>query len=118
VTTSAVPVSVVDSGVGRRPPELEVALYFCCIEAVQNAVKHASATHIEVRLDATHDRVRLTVSDDGTGLDPVAVLSAGGLGNLRDRADSVGGELEVRTNDSGGTDVVVSVPVDASAEVA
>ncbi len=118
VTTSAVPVSVVDSGVGRRPPELEVALYFCCIEAVQNAVKHASATHIEVRLDATHDRVRLTVSDDGTGLDPVAVLAAGGLGNLRDRADSVGGELEVRTNDSGGTDVVVSVPVDASAEVA
>ena len=51
----------------------------------------------------------LRVRDDGQGFDVAAVLAAGGLGNLRDRVDSVGGDLDVRTNESGGTDVVVSV---------
>jgi signal transduction histidine kinase len=109
VASSTIPVTVLDTGIGRQAPDLETALYFCCVEAVQNAVKHAAADRIEVRLAVVGDRLELRVRDDGLGFDVPAVVAAGGLGNLRDRVDSVGGELEVRTNESGGTDVVVSV---------
>ena len=51
----------------------------------------------------------MLVRDDGQGFDAAAVVAAGGLGNLRDRVDSVGGDLAVRTNEAGGTDVVISV---------
>ena len=50
VATSSVPVTVTDAGIGRQPPEVEVALYFCCVEAVQNAAKHAAATTIAIEL--------------------------------------------------------------------
>jgi signal transduction histidine kinase len=109
VGSSIIPVTVLDRGIGRQDAELETALYFCCVEAVQNAVKHAAAGRIEVELADDGDRIVLRVRDDGKGFDVTAVLAAGGLGNLRDRVDSVGGDLEVRTNESGGTDVVVSL---------
>ena len=110
VGSSTIPVAVLDHGIGRHDAELETALYFCCVEAVQNAVKHAAAGRIEVELADLGDRIELLVRDDGHGFDVAAVLAAGGLGNLRDRVDSVGGDLAVRTNEAGGTDVVISVP--------
>jgi len=109
VDSSIIPVAVLDGGIGRQGAELETALYFCCVEAVQNAVKHAAPGRIEVELTRLGDRIVLRVRDDGRGFDVAAVLAAGGLGNLRDRVDSVGGNLVVRTNEAGGTDVVVSV---------
>ncbi len=109
VGSSSIPVSVLDRGIGRQDAELETALYFCCVEAVQNAVKHAAADRIEVELAKLGDRIVLRVRDDGQGFDVATVVAAGGLGNLRDRVDSVGGDLTVRTNEAGGTDVVVSV---------
>ena len=109
VGSSIIPVAVLDHGIGRYDAELETALYFCCVEAVQNAVKHAAAGRIEVELANLGDRIELLVRDDGHGFDVAAVLAAGGLGNLRDRVDSVGGDLAVRTNEVGGTDVVISV---------
>ena len=117
VSTSAIPVTVLDRGVGRHPEELEAALYFCCVEAVQNAVKHAAASRVEVDLARTPDRLALVVSDDGTGFDVETVLSAGGLGTMRDRVDAVGGELMVRRNQTGGTDVAVSVPLSVAGGV-
>ena len=109
VGSSIIPVAVLDRGIGRQDAELETALYFCCVEAVQNAVKHAAAGRIEVELANLGDQIMLRVRDDGQGFDVAAVLAAGGLGNLRDRVDSVGGDLSVRTNEAGGTDVVISV---------
>ena len=114
VASSAVPVAVLDDGIGRQSAELETALYFCCVEAVQNAVKHAAASRIEVRLAVVGDQLELLVRDDGHGFDVPAVVAAGGLGNLRDRVDSVGGDLAVRTNEAGGTDVVVTVPAEVA----
>jgi signal transduction histidine kinase len=114
VTTSTIPVSVVDHGIGRHDKAIETALYFCCVEAVQNAVKHAAASRIEVGLDTDGGRLRLVVRDDGRGFDVASVLAADGLANMRDRVDSVNGELVVRTNASGGTDVVVAVPVEGA----
>jgi signal transduction histidine kinase len=109
VASSTIPVTVVDHGIGRLDADLETALYFCCVEAVQNAVKHASAGRIKVDLADAGDRIELRVRDDGHGFDVRAVVEAGGLGNLRDRVDSMGGDLDVSTNDVGGTDVLVSV---------
>lgn len=111
VSTSVTRVSVVDHGLGRRSAELEAALYFCCSEAIQNAVKHSSGSRIEVELDTVADRVTLLVRDDGIGFVPPATLTAGGLGNMRDRVDAVGGDLAVRANELGGTDVLASMPV-------
>jgi signal transduction histidine kinase len=108
VGSSIIPVVVLDRGIGRQDPDLETALYFCCVEAVQNAVKHAAPSRIEVELTNLGDRIELLVRDDGQGFDVAAVVAAGGLGNLRDRVDSVGGDLAVRTNEAGGTDVVIS----------
>jgi len=116
VSSSAIPVEVVDRGLGRYSQELESALYFSCIEAVQNAVKHASATRIGVEFAARDGRVTLLVRDDGGGFDIPTVLAAGGLGNLRDRVDAVGGDLAVRVNATGGTEVVVSVPAGVAQE--
>jgi signal transduction histidine kinase len=109
VGSSIIPVAVLDRGIGRQDADLETALYFCCVEAVQNAVKHAAAGRIEVELANLGDRIELLVRDDGRGFDVATVVAAGGLGNLRDRVDSVGGDLTVRTNEAGGTDVVISV---------
>ena len=109
VGSSIIPVAVLDHGIGRQDADLETALYFCCVEAVQNAVKHAEPGRIEVELANLGDRSELLVRYDGQCFDFAAVVAAGGLGNLRDRVDSVGGDLTVCTNEVGGTDVVISV---------
>jgi signal transduction histidine kinase len=114
VGTSTIPVAVLDRGIGRHDEEIETALYFCCVEAVQNAVKHAGASRVEVELARTDARLELLVRDDGRHFDVAAVLAAGGLGNLRDRVDAVSGDLVVRANETGGTDVVVTLPTEGT----
>ena len=114
VSTSTVPVAVRDDGIGRHEAELEKALYFSCVEAVQNAVKHAAASRVDVELATVGRRLRLLVRDDGHGFDVAGVLAAGGLGNIRDRVDAVNGDLAVRTNEAGGIDVVVTVPIEGT----
>jgi signal transduction histidine kinase len=116
VSTSSVPVRVTDGGIDRQPAEVEAALYFCCVEAVQNAAKHAAATRITVELDLVGDTLTMLVGDDGVGIRPGVVSEAGGLGNMRDRIDSVGGELVVRPRDAGGTEVLAVVPLNSRAE--
>jgi signal transduction histidine kinase len=117
VSTSTVPVTVTDGGIGRQSAEVEAALYFCCVEAVQNAVKHAAATRITVELDLVGEALTMLVHDEGVGIGPGAVSEVGGLGNMRDRIDSVGGELVVRPGAAGGTDVLATVLVTIRAEV-
>jgi signal transduction histidine kinase len=112
VTTSAVPVTVDADGVGRLPGEIEAALYFCAMEAVQNAAKHALATAVQVRLDVVDDAVRLSVQDDGAGFLPAppGAETGAGLVNMRDRLDAVGGRVSVDSTPGGGTTVTAEVP--------
>jgi signal transduction histidine kinase len=112
VTTSAVPVTVDADGVGRLPGEIEAALYFCAMEAVQNAAKHALATAVQVRLGVVDDTVRLSVQDDGAGFLPAppGAESGAGLVNMRDRLDAVGGRVSVDSTPGGGTTVTAEVP--------
>jgi uncharacterized membrane protein len=72
---------------GRRyRHEVEIAAYFCCLEAIQNATKHAAeATGIHVTLSERETRLAIEVRDDGPGFDPHQTAPGGGLTNMRDR---------------------------------
>jgi signal transduction histidine kinase len=110
VLTTQPPVHVRSDGVGRHPSDVEAAVYFCCLEAVQNATKHAVASRVLVRLCMDADALMLEVTDDGAGFDPGLVAAGAGLANMRDRIDSVGGELTIGTTADGGTTVAARVP--------
>ena len=110
VLTSRPPVQVRSVGVGRHRPDIEAAAYFCALEAVQNATKHAGATRVLVRLCTNGSLLVLEVSDDGAGFDAGLVTAGAGLSNMRDRIESVGGELSIAEGPDGGTRVVARVP--------
>ncbi|MFC5929362.1 sensor histidine kinase [Cryobacterium melibiosiphilum] len=96
------------SGIDR---ELEVVLLRCAQEGLANVRKHSRASAASVTLTRTEDLVTLNVTDNGRGLgDYSAARETGfGLSGMRDRLALVGGSLEVRTGDSGGTLLRVSV---------
>ena len=117
---ATVPVRVTDEGVGRCPPPVDAAIYFCSAEAVQNAIKHAGS-HVRVAITVGRDRerVRFAISDDGVGIDRSAPAEGDGLTGMRDRVGAVGGELEIVSWPGKGTTVRGTIPdpdVEAEAE--
>jgi hypothetical protein len=95
------------------PQPSKAALYFCCMEAVQNAVKHSRATTVTVHLAAQNGQWRLAVTDDGTGFDPARAEANGtgaGLANMRDRLDAVGGTVTLRSRPGSGATMTRTVP--------
>jgi signal transduction histidine kinase len=103
---------VVTADVGRFTAAVEAALYFCALEAIQNAAKHAGAdASVEVRLAQRDDMLELEVEDDGTGFNPTGATEGIGLVNMRDRIGAVGGTLRILSSPSRGTLVSASVPV-------
>jgi signal transduction histidine kinase len=105
-----VPVDVEVAGTGRFPQEIEAAVYFCCLEALQNIAKYAEATHADVRIGTEDGSLVFTVADDGRGFDPAAARGAG-LQSMRDRLDALGGSLEVRSAPGAGSRVTGRVPL-------
>jgi signal transduction histidine kinase len=107
-------VEVTGRRIGRYPPEIESAVYYCCLEALQNALKHAGpSAHIRVSLTADDGHLRLEVSDDGPGFDPAAVHAGVGLHSMDDRLGAVRGRLEIVTSPGNGTLVSGVVPISA-----
>ena len=100
----------VTDGVGRYPEQVEAAVYFCCLEALQNAAKHAPGAHVELRLAADEAQLRFTVTDTGPGFVAGGVPGAG-LQNMADRVGAVGGSVECRSAPGAGTTVEGNVPV-------
>jgi signal transduction histidine kinase len=80
-------------------------------EALNNVLKHAHARRVQVRLDLAADRVVLEVADDGAGFDP-SVRGGGGFGlpGMRERAERLGGRLQIDSSPGAGTRVRVEVP--------
>jgi signal transduction histidine kinase len=103
---SPIRVDVDADAVGRYPPEVESAVYFCVLEALQNVLKHAEgARRVMVRLDGrAGEELRFSVRDDGAGAGGELVAGAG-MTNMRDRIASAGGELEVSSVPRVGTTV-------------
>jgi signal transduction histidine kinase len=115
---SPLAITVDARGVGRYREELEVAVYFCCLEALQNAIKHAGrAATVEIRLRERAEALEFQVRDDGAGFDPDEVCDRHGLLNMRDRADAVGGALEVTSREGRGTIVRGHAPLSPSREL-
>ncbi len=110
-----VPVRVRAPGALERCPEhIEVAVYFCCLEALQNVVKHAGpGAESEVRLWRGSHWLRFRVHDTGRGFDPPQVARGNGLVNMCDRIEAVGGTLMVSSADGRGTTVGGHVPLPA-----
>jgi signal transduction histidine kinase len=102
----------------RFPEEIEAAVYFCCLEAMQNAGKHAgeNAT-LTVRIARSGDSLCVEVSDDGAGFDTAAAENGHGFVNMRDRLGAIGADLEVQSRPGSGTRISTSIPVQASSRV-
>lgn len=93
------------------PAEVEVAAYHVAVEAVHNAVRHAHADRVTVRIAVSDDRLHLSVVDDGQGIGPVTGVGGGhGLVTMRERVEEIGGRFAVATG-SGGTSVTATLPV-------
>ena len=108
---SPVPASIDVSGSDRYSQDVEAAVYFCCLEALQNVAKHApDASRVAISLERNGD-LRFAVRDDGPGFD-IAAAAGYGLVNMRDRVAAVGGTLEINAA-SGGTEILGTVPVGA-----
>ncbi len=108
---STVPVRVEADGIGRYPQEIETAVYFCTLEALQNAAKYAEAGQITVRLVEDDGELVLSVRDDGRGFDPAATPLGAGLQNMADRLAALDGRLVVRSRAGGGTTIEGRIPV-------
>lgn len=105
------PVRIDGADVGRHPAEVEAAVYFCCLEAFQNAAKHAPGADVVVTLSTTDGRLQMEVSDDGPGFDPGAVRMGQGLQHMSDRLGAVGGVVSWDSRPGHGTTVRASVPL-------
>jgi signal transduction histidine kinase len=107
---ATLPVQVDADGVGRYPQEVEAAVYFCCLEALQNVQKYAAAQRAMVKLEGSESGLTFAVIDDGQGFDAATVKRGAGLTNMTDRIDALGGRLEVSSTPERGTSVHGSLP--------
>lgn len=107
-------VSVVTQNFGRYAPRIERGVYYSCLEALQNVVKHAGPTAtVSIRLVGEPGRVMFSVEDSGVGFDPARVQPGIGLVNLADRVDVMGGNLTIDSYPSMGTRIHGEIPVAA-----
>jgi signal transduction histidine kinase len=105
-----VDVDVVAGGVDRFPQDVEAAVYFSCLEALQNVAKYADATRATIELRADPSMLRFAIRDDGCGFDP-STVSGSGLQGVRDRLEAIGGALHIDSAPGAGTTVAGVVPL-------
>jgi signal transduction histidine kinase len=108
------PVIVDAAGVGRYPADIETAVYFCCVEAVHNAARHAPQSTVRIRLRGSAEDVSFEIADDGPGFDQPRVPSradGGGLQRMADRLAALGGSLQIDACPGSGTTVTGRIPV-------
>ena len=99
-------------GLGRYAQDVEVAVYFCCLEAIQNFVKHAGpGATANVHIWHLSDTLAFGVRDSGAGFDAAGQPAGSGLVNMRDRIEAVGGQLRVSSVVGRGTSIQGRVPV-------
>jgi signal transduction histidine kinase len=109
-------VQLLEGGEVELPWQVEDELYRISVEALNNALKYARATSVTISINADQERVELVVTDDGAGFDPRAVEGKGGLGivGMRERAERLGGLLEVTSAPGEGTSVRVTLNKEVS----
>jgi signal transduction histidine kinase len=118
---ATLPTTVDADGIGRYPEGVETAVYFCCLEAMQNAGKHAgdrAELTVQVSVDAPDQSAPalcFAVRDDGAGFDPAVGGGGHGFVNMRDRLGAIGGTLQVTSTAGSGTTIAGRIPLDEAA---
>jgi signal transduction histidine kinase len=108
---SEIRTTITADGIGRYPIETEVAIYFCCLEAMQNFVKYSRATEAVVKIKEIDRELAFTVTDNGMGFASNATKYGSGLSSMADRLESVGGTLKINSVPGKGTTVEGRVPL-------
>ena len=112
VQSAAIPISVTDEGLRRHSSAVELAVYFCCLEALQNVAKHAGpGASASVWLFDAAGELQFRVEDDGQGFEAARVESGMGLSNLADRLSAVGGSVRIDSSTGSGTRILGQIPV-------
>jgi signal transduction histidine kinase len=109
---STVPVTVSAGDLGRFAVEIEAAVYFSCLEGLQNVAKYAAASSATVRLEASNGTLCFTIHDDGRGFDSDATSYGSGLQGIADRLGALDGSLTVASAVGRGTTLVGSLPAE------
>jgi signal transduction histidine kinase len=91
-------------------------VYFCCLEALQNAVKHAQATTMVINVEESDGELSFTAVDNGRGIDVASARRGSGIQNMTDRMAALQGSLDLGTAPNGGTRVRGRLPVPARHE--
>jgi signal transduction histidine kinase len=113
---AAVRTQIDASEIGRYARDVEAAVYFCALEALNNVAKYAVATNAHIRLARVDGQLIFEVTDDGRGFDPVTTGYGTGLQGMTDRLEAVGGTLSIRSAPEDGTTVTGAVPADERRE--
>jgi len=111
-STTPVPVRIEAVGFGRLDPQIEQSVYYCCLEALQNVIKHAGPNAVaRIRLRRASDNVTFEVEDSGRGFDPARVERGEGLTNLTDRLAVMRGRLSIDSRPGMGTRIFGEIPI-------
>jgi signal transduction histidine kinase len=102
---ATIPIRVEPDGIGRYPQEVESAVYFSCLEALNNVAKYADATSAAVTLRERDGVLTFSVTDDGRGFDTASSGHGTGLQGIADRLDALGGQIEIQSSPGSGTSV-------------
>ena len=117
---AALPTDVLAEELGRFSPDIEAAVYFCCLEALQNAGKHAGeGATATIRVWKEEGALLFDVADNGAGFDPASRPHLGaGFTNMSDRVGAIGGSLKVQSAPGQGTKISGRIPVTEPAPAA
>lgn len=106
-----VDVSVEAPEAGRLSAAQTAEVLHIAQEALANVQRHALATQVNVSLQCKNDKLLLTIEDNGTGFDPDAIVSMGGLHNMKERAQVLNGQLEINSVAGAGSRLRLSAPL-------
>ena len=109
--SAPLPVTLDAAGIGRLPKSVEIAVYFCCTEAMQNAAKHAKASSIAITIRSQVGALAFSVVDDGEGFELSTVRRGVGMRSMAERVESLGGSLDVRSGSGVGTTISATIPL-------
>ena len=96
----------------RYDTDIEVILYRVICELINNSLKHAACTSINLSLSQNGSELALDYTDDGRGFNPQAMMDCGmGLSNIASRINSLGGTFDIANAEGGGAVVTISLPM-------
>ena len=112
----AIQVNLQTNGISLLPPQIEENLYRIAIEVLNNSLKHAHATELEIKLNQTVNQIELIIEDNGRGFDPSSAARQGGMGliTMRERTEMMGGVFQIHSKPRDGTRVIVNIPLTAN----